>query len=242
MAVLVRHGIGIVDDQLIKHEAGVQVGAEHLRRASEELGPMFIKLGQMLSTRGDLLPKPYRTELASGVCAQNVHRRQFMLRAPRDENKIEASVTIERPVDEVFTFYRDFKNLPGFLGDVMRVEQIGPATSRWTIQGPLGIRASWTIKITEERTNELISYETVTLAPLKTHWEISFYRGPEAGETEVREVMKVPLGTLGRVALALIGKFPAQEVASNLHRLKQLMETGRVTDTSYSVPGKFARR
>ena len=64
MAVLARHGIGIVDDQLIKHEGGVQVRAEHLRRACEELGAMFIKLGQMLSTRGDLLPESYRTELA----------------------------------------------------------------------------------------------------------------------------------------------------------------------------------
>ena len=165
-----------------------------------------------------------------------------MQKTPRDESRIEASVTIQRPVDEVFTFYRDFKNLPGFLGDVMRVEQIGPTTSRWTIQGPLGIRANWTVKVTKERTNELISYETLTLSPLKTYWEIYFSCGVEADETNVREVMKVPLGALGRAALALIGKFPAQEVASNLHRLKQLMETGRVTDTTYSVAGKFARR
>src|SRR5229473_794293 len=129
-----------------------------------------------------------------------------------------------------------------FLGDVMRIKQIDPATSRWTIQGPLGIQANWTIKVTEERTNELIRYETVTLPKLKTYWEIHFARVPEAGETEVREVMKVPLGRLGRAALALIGKFPAEEVSSNLHRLKQVIETGRVTDTSYSVAGKFAQR
>jgi hypothetical protein len=41
---------------------------------------------------------------------------------------------------------------------------------------------------------------------------------------------------------ALIGKFPAGEVSSNLHRLKELLETGTVTDTSYSVSGKFPRR
>ena len=64
----------------------------------------------------------------------------------QDDNTIEASVTIQRAVEEVFRFYRDFKNLPSFLGDVMAIEQIGPAASRWTIQGPLGIRASWTIK------------------------------------------------------------------------------------------------
>jgi len=158
----------------------------------------------------------------------------------RDENTIEASVTIRRPVEEVFNFYRDFRNLPRFLGDVTASEQIGPATYRWTIQGPLGIRAPWTIRVTEERANALIHYETVAPLGLRTSWEIHFAPGSEAGQTEAREVMRPPLGRLGRAALALIGKFPGPEVAANLHRLKELMETGSVTDTSYSVPGKFA--
>jgi hypothetical protein len=51
--------------------------------------------------------------------------------------------------------------------------------------------------------------------------------------------MDVPLGKLGRAALGLIGKSPDREVPSNLHRLKQVMESGRVTDTSHSVTGKF---
>ena len=160
---------------------------------------------------------------------------------PPDENAIDASVTIQRPVDEVFKFYRDFENLPRFLGDVMAIEQIDPTTSRWTIQGPLGIRVNWTIKVTDERTNEYIRYETVTSPGLSTCWEIYFAPGSEVVETNVREVMKPPLGRLGRAALALIGKFPAGEVAANLRRLKEVMETGRVTDTSYAVAGKFVQ-
>jgi uncharacterized membrane protein len=57
---------------------------------------------------------------------------------------VEASVTISRPVEDVFAFYRDFTNLPKFLGDVMAIEPTGPGTTRWTIQGPLGIKAHWT--------------------------------------------------------------------------------------------------
>jgi uncharacterized membrane protein len=160
----------------------------------------------------------------------------------RDENTIEGAVTIRRPVEKVFEFYRDFNNLSSFLGDVTAVEQIDPATFQWTIQGPLGIQVNWKIKVTEEHTNELIRYETVTASRIRTCWEIHFAPGSKAGETEVREVMKTPIGRLGRMALALIGKFPAKEVSSNLHRLKEVMETGRVTDTSYSIPGKFTRR
>ena len=158
-----------------------------------------------------------------------------------DENTIKARVTIHRPIEEVFRFYQDFQNLPRFLGDVMDIEPIGPATSRWTIQGPLGMRTHWTMQVTEVRTNELIHYQTVTLPLLRTSWDLHFAPGPQAGETEVREVMKIPLGRLGRAALALLGKFPAEEVTANLHRLQQVMETGRVTDTSYAVAGKFAQ-
>jgi uncharacterized membrane protein len=47
-----------------------------------------------------------------------------------------ARIVIRQPVDRVFQFYRDFTNLPRFLGDVMNVEPIAPPSSRWTIQGP----------------------------------------------------------------------------------------------------------
>jgi uncharacterized membrane protein len=152
---------------------------------------------------------------------------------------VTASVVIRRQDNEVFGFYHDFRNLPCFLGDVMRVEQVAPPTWRWTIQGPLGVRAHWTVRVTEERANEYIRYETVTSPALKTTWQIYFMPASTTGETTVREVMTVPLGSLGRAALALIGKFPAQESPANLHRLKELLETGKVTDTSYAVPGKF---
>ena len=157
-----------------------------------------------------------------------------------DENAIEASIVIRCPVERVFKFYEDFRNLPSFLGDVKEIEQVDAATSRWTIHGPLGIQAHWKVSMTAEHGNEFIRYETIAPPGLKTEWEIRFVPGPIAGETTVREVMRTPLGRLGRLALALIGKLPAKEVSANLHRLKELMETGQVTDTRYAVPGKFA--
>jgi ubiquinone biosynthesis protein len=46
------------------HRGPTYSTAEHLRLALEELGPTFVKLGQLLSTRPDLLPQAYLTELA----------------------------------------------------------------------------------------------------------------------------------------------------------------------------------
>ncbi len=129
---------------------------------------------------------------------------------PRDENTIEASVTIQRAVEDVFSFYRNFRNLPTLLGDVIAIEPIGPVTSRWTIQGPLGIRVNWTIKVTDERANELIRYETVTSPGLRTYWEIHFAAGPGAGETEVRELMKVPSRETGARGTCVGWKIPGR--------------------------------
>ena len=79
LSILLKYGFGdIVDvtrrdligrfgDKIIpllgKHIDSSMSRAERLRRAAEELGPTFIKLAQVLSTRPDLVPHDVATEL-----------------------------------------------------------------------------------------------------------------------------------------------------------------------------------
>lgn len=67
---------------------------QRLREALEQLGPIFVKFGQVLSTRSDLLPPDVAAELA-----------RLQDRVPPFDTQI-AIDTIERnfrrPVDEVF--------------------------------------------------------------------------------------------------------------------------------------------
>ncbi|MDX1522615.1 MAG: AarF/ABC1/UbiB kinase family protein, partial [Anaerolineae bacterium] len=67
--LLMRHGqsdwlqLGGLDQAFIDEEMPpdevIQSDPEQLARDLEELGPTFVKLGQLLSTRPDLLPQPY---------------------------------------------------------------------------------------------------------------------------------------------------------------------------------------
>ncbi|WP_054033998.1 ABC1 kinase family protein [Desulfatitalea tepidiphila] len=69
--VLIKHGLGEVSERLWRRKtdaAGMTKGGlpnpARVRRALEELGPSFIKLGQLMSTRGDIFPPDYIEELS----------------------------------------------------------------------------------------------------------------------------------------------------------------------------------
>lgn len=110
--ILIGHGYGAVVTQLglahrldlprrlFRRRAAARdeiTPAEHVRLALEELGPTFIKLGQILSTRPDLLPPAYLAELA---------RLQDQV-PPMPWEAVQATIKAElgAPVEELFTSF-----------------------------------------------------------------------------------------------------------------------------------------
>lgn len=77
----------------------IHTTAQRLRMALEELGPTFIKLGQMLSTRPDLLPPEFITELKKLQASAN------FLPGETIRKIIEAE--LGKPVGEIFDSFDD---------------------------------------------------------------------------------------------------------------------------------------
>jgi len=68
--------------------------AERLRRALEDLGPVFVKLGQLLSTRRDILPD----DLADELCLLQDNVKPF----PSDQSIALIEQALEAPIDSLF--------------------------------------------------------------------------------------------------------------------------------------------
>lgn len=73
--------------------------AQRLRRALEELGPTFIKLGQILSDRGDIVPKSVIMELSK------LQNEVPPFPAPEARQLVEAS--LGKPIDHLFLYFSD---------------------------------------------------------------------------------------------------------------------------------------
>jgi len=107
--VLARHGWGWilgklgVFERLGKHPdlmPGRQAPA-HIRQMLEELGPTFVKLGQILSTRPDIVPEPYISELAK--------LQDTAPTVPVDQIRAVIESEFGRPVAEMF---QEFEDIP----------------------------------------------------------------------------------------------------------------------------------
>jgi ubiquinone biosynthesis protein len=92
---------------------------ERMRMAIEELGTSFVKLGQILSTRTDLLPPAYTTELAK--------LQSSMKPMPIEQMKKVISNELGRPIDEIFI---SFENPIGIasIGQVYTCGQVNACT------------------------------------------------------------------------------------------------------------------
>jgi len=85
---------------------------ERLRHALEELGPTFVKFGQILSLRGDLLPHELIRELEK--------LQDSVAPVPFEEIMGVLKKSIKRPLDEVFSLIDEEPLAAGSLAQVHR--------------------------------------------------------------------------------------------------------------------------
>jgi len=150
---------------------------------------------------------------------------------------VERSVTIYRPPQEVYSYWRQFENLPRFMYHLEEVRDLGGNRSQWTAKGPLGTTVSWQAEIIRDVPPEMISWRTLADADVVSAGSVWFKPAGADHGTEVRVKLQYdpPAGKVGATAAWLLGEDPQQEIDEDLHRFKQLLETGEIsTGARYS--------
>lgn len=151
--------------------------------------------------------------------------------------KVEKSVTIDRPAEELFSFWRSFDNLPRFMDHLESVQVIDERRSHWVAKAPAGMRVEWDAEIHNEIPNELIAWRSLPGSEISNAGSVHFRPARGGRATDVRVVLSYepPAGRLGDAVAKLFGESPSQQVEEDLRRFKQVMEAGDFAGSAHQA-------
>jgi uncharacterized membrane protein len=181
----------------------------------------------------------------TGVCPVTGARRR--LRARDDTRKalggargirVEASVTIARPVEEVFARFRRLESLPNFMRAIERVDLNGERQSHWVMRAPAGLKVEWDAAIINDEPPTRLAWRSLPGADVASAGSVRFQPLPRGG-TAVHVLLQYepPFGKAGASMASLLGHSPAALLREDLRRFKQLMEAGEIPRADHRAGG-----
>lgn len=146
------------------------------------------------------------------------------------------SIRLERPVEEVFQFWRQLENLPRFMRHLEQVTETAAGMSHWVARGPAGIRVEWDAEIINEVPNRLIGWRSVPGSDLASAGSVQFAKARNGQSTQITVHMQYapPAGKAGAFLATIFGQSPAATVREDLRRFKQFLEAGEYATATRS--------
>jgi len=154
--------------------------------------------------------------------------------------KVEKTVTINKPADELYRYWHNFERLPTFMKHLKSVTVHDNKRSHWIANAPLGASVEWDADIVNEQENQLIAWASVEGADVDNSGFVRFTPAPDGRGTEVKVVIEYnpPGGAIGATFAKLFGEEPEQQTGDDLRRFKQIMETGEIATTEGQSSGR----
>jgi uncharacterized membrane protein len=186
------------------------------------------------------------TAAVAGVTALDVKASQALSRvADRIEDDYETihitkTVAINRSPEAVYSFWRNFSNLPRVMRHLESVEQTGDNRSRWVAKGPAGKRVEWEAETTKDRPNECIAWRSIPGSGIENSGSVKFESaaGKRGTLVHVELSYRPPVGALGASVAKLLATDPQIQLTDDLHRLKQILEAGEIITTEGQPAGR----
>jgi uncharacterized membrane protein len=161
-------------------------------------------------------------------------------RVAEGDELVRRTVTINRPRGELYSFWRDFRNLPLFMENIQAVTVIDERRSHWVVAAPGERQVEWDSSITEDEPGAMIAWASDEGASVRNAGRIEFRDSTNGRGTIVTALITYdpPGGALGKAVAKVFQREPNIQARRELRRFKQLMETGEIsTSEPFAAPG-----
>ena len=139
---------------------------------------------------------------------------------------LESSIVVNKPLHEIYSFWRKLENLPRFAPELKSMTTLGDKISHGTVETSGGGSLEWAAKIINDVPDRVIAWQSLPDADVYTAGSVCFRKRDQG--TEVRVVMNYlpPLGKFGHAVVQALGKSPLQQIEADLRRFKEIIECG----------------
>lgn len=199
-----------------------------LRRGGAS-GALLAAVGAVLAHRGVTGHCAVRSALGREIAvadAENRPDQAVSSTTGADGMRGEASITVQRPADELYRFWRDFRTAPGYQARIVSVQVVDDTRSNWVAEGARGRSLTWTSEVTEDVPGRRIAWRSVAASDLPSRGSVEFAPGAGAGETVVRATLELepPAGVVAQAIASVMQQTPEEIVRNDLRAFKALME------------------
>jgi uncharacterized membrane protein len=154
--------------------------------------------------------------------------------------QLNAVITVNKPVEEVYAFWKDPQNLPLFMDNLESVRITSGRRSHWKATGPAGLTVEWDAETITDNPNELIMWSSVEESDVVNMGTVRFAPAVGGRGTEVSLEMefKPKGGIVGEKIAKFFAEIPRTQLRNDLRRFKQLIEIGEIVKSdSTAVKG-----
>lgn len=137
---------------------------------------------------------------------------------------IRVSSIVDRPISEVYNFWRDFENLPKFMTHLESVRPLSYTTSKWTAKGPAG-KLTWKAEIIKDEKDRMISWNSLPDSSIKNAGKVVFRPSGNGTEIIVTISYHAPLGVAGESAAKLLNPYFEKLVKDDILNFKTYLES-----------------
>lgn len=88
--------------------------------------------------------------------------------------KVQTVVSINKTPEQLYQFWRNFANLPGFMDHLESVRVEDGGKSHWVAKAPLGRTVEWDAEIINDKPNELIAWRSLPGADVDSAGSVQF--------------------------------------------------------------------
>lgn len=138
--------------------------------------------------------------------------------------RIEATVQVDRPAEELYRYWRDLERLPEVMTHVQKVQLLDAERSHWKVADLAGRTWEWDAQIINEHPGRLIAWQSLPGGQLDNAGSVWFEPDGQGTRLKVALDYYPPGGTLAGTIANVFGIDPQQQLQADLQRFKEFAE------------------